>query len=430
MAQEYVDTQTGEVITGADLESRALTQAQSSTPAEVAATPLDMPAEAFAAALDRRKTNRTALMQWVRGALVENVDYGSIHVMSKEKCNRGRFCTDPNHFSKPSLWKPGAEKICGMLGVTAHFPTLGDYERAVLEGRRLQQVIIRCELHDAADRVVADGVGARSLAQDYGDLNKALKMAEKAGMIDATLRMAGLSEVFTQDIEDMVFTRANIEPASQPEGEANTAGKGRKAAGGKAGSARKANGKTDRGNGKAASGETAATNNGAADVSRIGKVTASQLCTLRSCIARDRLDLERVLAWTAKVWKVERLEDLNQQQFKRLLFEKLPKFVEQLKAETAGDPIPDEEARVIRDYIQEKGLDLDGVERWIGCPVHEVTQGQLEAFWGYLGKLAADKAKAEWESVPEEERLRRQNEGMAMQAAADEKAGRSFSYGT
>lgn len=49
----------------------------------------------------------------------------------------------------------------------------------------------------------ADGVGARSLEQDYGDLNKALKMAEKSAHIDATLRMAGLSEVFTQDLEDM-----------------------------------------------------------------------------------------------------------------------------------------------------------------------------------------------------------------------------------
>jgi hypothetical protein len=49
---------------------------------------------------------------------------------------------------------------------------------------------------------VAEGVGARSLAQDYGDVNKALKMAEKSAHIDATLRLAGLSEVFTQDIED------------------------------------------------------------------------------------------------------------------------------------------------------------------------------------------------------------------------------------
>ena len=165
--------------------------AQGLTPngAGVPASPLDLPAEQFRAGLDRRKENRRALMEWVRHALVEGVDYGCIPT------RRGP--------SKPSMWKPGAEKICGMLGVTVHMPTLHDYEQAALHGVQLHHVIIRCELHDASGRVIADGVGARSLKQDSGDLNKALKMAEKSAHIDATLRMAGLSEVFTQDLEDM-----------------------------------------------------------------------------------------------------------------------------------------------------------------------------------------------------------------------------------
>lgn len=157
-----------------------------------AASPLDLPAEVFRAGLDRRKQNRSALMEWVRSALVEGVDFGSIPT------KRGP--------SKPSLWKPGAEKICGMLGVTVHFPTLADYEQAALQGTELKHIIMRCAIQDASGRVVADGVGARSLAQDYGDINKALKMAEKSAHIDATLRMAGLSEVFTQDLEDLVTT--------------------------------------------------------------------------------------------------------------------------------------------------------------------------------------------------------------------------------
>lgn len=129
------------------------------------------------------------LMEWVRAALVEGVDFGCIPT------RRG--------LSKPSLWKPGAEKICGMLGVSVHFPTLHDYEQAALHGVDLQNIIVRCEIKDASGGVVADGIGARSIKQDYGDINKALKMAEKSAHIDATLRMAGLSEVFTQDLEDM-----------------------------------------------------------------------------------------------------------------------------------------------------------------------------------------------------------------------------------
>jgi hypothetical protein len=183
-------------------------------PAHVkAVNPLDLPADHFRAGLDRRRENRAALMGWIREALVEGTDYGRIHVVGKSKCSLGNRCKNPAHFSKPSLFKPGAEKICGMLGVTAHFPTLHDYEQAALQGVDLKQIIIRCEIHDASGNVVADGVGARALKQDYGDINKALKMAEKSAHIDATLRMAGLSEVFTQDIEDMSPAGMSVAPS-------------------------------------------------------------------------------------------------------------------------------------------------------------------------------------------------------------------------
>ncbi|BBL77543.1 hypothetical protein MishRS11D_46410 (plasmid) [Methylomagnum ishizawai] len=176
-------------------------------PQPVAASPLDLPVEVFRAGLDRRRENRTALMRWVREALVENVDFGSITVKGRK--------------SKPSLWKPGAEKICGMLGVSVAFPTLADYEQAALRGAELKAIIIRCEIRDSIGRIIADGVGARNLAQDNGDLNKCFKMAEKSAHIDATLRLAGLSEVFTQDIEDMPGMqdkpRQEQRPAHQPE---------------------------------------------------------------------------------------------------------------------------------------------------------------------------------------------------------------------
>jgi hypothetical protein len=187
----------------------------------ISANPLDLPAATFQEGLDRRRTNRAALMAWVRDALVDGSDFGKIHVVSRSKCQAGKDCKNPAHFSKPSLFKPGAEKICGMLGVTVRYPTLQDYEKAALTGANLSQIIIRCEIIDASGRVVADGVGARIIAQDNGDINKALKMAEKSAHIDATLRMAGLSEVFTQDIEDML-QRREAESIQQAEAELNT----------------------------------------------------------------------------------------------------------------------------------------------------------------------------------------------------------------
>ena len=131
-------------------------------------------------------------------------------------------CPDPNHWSKPSLFKPGAEKITGMLGMTVHYPSLPAYETAVLSAVDIKTILMRCELRDAQGRVVAEGVGARSLTQDYGDINKALKMSEKSAHIDAALRVAGLSEVFTQDLEDRPVidaeeSQVKAEPAPTPE---------------------------------------------------------------------------------------------------------------------------------------------------------------------------------------------------------------------
>lgn len=186
----------------------------------ISANPLDLPATTFQEGLDRRKANRAALMAWVRDALVDGSDFGKIHVVGWGKCKVGKDCKNPAHFSKASLFKPGAEKICGMLGLTVRYPTLQDYERAALTGAHLSQIIIRCEIIDASGRVVADGVGARIIAQDNGDINKALKMAEKSAHIDATLRMAGLSEVFTQDIEDMQ-QRREAESIQQAETQLN-----------------------------------------------------------------------------------------------------------------------------------------------------------------------------------------------------------------
>lgn len=170
-------------------------------------SPLDLPADQFRSGLDRRKQNRQLLMEWLRSALIDGVDFGKVHIASKDKCDlarsgRARECQNQWHWSKPSLFKPGAEKITGMLGMTVHYPSLAGYEAAFLSGHDVKQVMLRCELHDAHGRVVAEGVGARNVTQDYGDINKALKMAEKSAHIDATLRLAGLSEVFTQDIED------------------------------------------------------------------------------------------------------------------------------------------------------------------------------------------------------------------------------------
>ena len=157
---------------------------------QIVMNPLDLIPAQFRAGLDRRKENRNTLMEWIRSALVEGRDYGSIMIRGQK--------------SKPSLLKPGAEKIAGMLGLIPKFPNLHEYEQSVLSGNIIDAIILKCELQNQSGEVIGVGVGARYVEkQDNGDLNKALKMASKSAMIDATLRCAGISEIFTQDVEDM-----------------------------------------------------------------------------------------------------------------------------------------------------------------------------------------------------------------------------------
>ena len=147
-------------------------------------SPMDMPIEQFKAGLEQREANRQALLQWVAKTLIEGVDYGIIR-------------------NKKSLWKPGAEKITGMLGIKREYPGFEKYQDAAVEGKSIDQIVIKCVLMNGQGIHVSEGLGGRSVRQEGGDLNKALKMAAKSSFIDGTLNLAGLSEIFTLDLEDM-----------------------------------------------------------------------------------------------------------------------------------------------------------------------------------------------------------------------------------
>ncbi len=133
------------------------------------------------ASLTRRRTNRAALMDWLWGALVSGTDYGQV-----------------KQDQKPSLWQPGAEKICGYLDLIPRFPDADKYVEIAASGGQIGDVVMRCHLYDATGKLVGEGLGAREPGQNP-KLNDRIKMAQKSALIDAVKRCAGLSEVFTQD---------------------------------------------------------------------------------------------------------------------------------------------------------------------------------------------------------------------------------------
>ena len=107
---------------------------------------------------------------------------------------------------KPTLLKPGAEKIQMLLGVTSEYEVIErvqDYEKGFFA------FTVRCIVYKNGMKIT-EGVGhcntkeKKYINQDpYTLANTCLKMAKKRAQIDATLTLASLSEIFTQDIEDM-----------------------------------------------------------------------------------------------------------------------------------------------------------------------------------------------------------------------------------
>jgi hypothetical protein len=95
-----------------------------------------------------------------------------------------------------TLWKSGAEKVARLLGLTAHFPNLYQYEIAGLHRQEIQSVVLKCELRTQNGTCVGEGTGARHIKQDGWNLNISIKMACKSAMVDAVIRTAGLTGIF------------------------------------------------------------------------------------------------------------------------------------------------------------------------------------------------------------------------------------------
>jgi hypothetical protein len=122
----------------------------------------------------------------------------------------------------PTLYKPGAEVMCGIYKLEPEYEVSETYEpervkesvnkwnkKVSTSGR--YEVFIKCVLrHMGTGNKVGEGVGScnnwekKYLTLDIDDSkNTILKMAKKRAYVDATLSACRLSAFFTQDAEDM-----------------------------------------------------------------------------------------------------------------------------------------------------------------------------------------------------------------------------------
>ena len=125
----------------------------------------------------------------VQGQLKQNYDYGVIPGTPK-----------------PTLLKPGAEKILMLLGLRSEFEIVDstrDFEKGFF------QYQVKAKLYKG-EMLITEGLGAannrerRYLKQDpFSVDNTVLKMSKKRALVDAALLVGSLSDLFSQDLEDM-----------------------------------------------------------------------------------------------------------------------------------------------------------------------------------------------------------------------------------
>lgn len=132
---------------------------------------------------------RQIITEYIKNAMVEGKDYGTITIKGAK--------------SKPSLFKPGAEKFCGLFKIRPTFKK--DTETVEMLGNTPGIIAYICELVDSRGIVIGEGRGTAKTDPKGGsdfDINKQVKIAQKRAQIDAVLRTGGLSDFFTQDMED------------------------------------------------------------------------------------------------------------------------------------------------------------------------------------------------------------------------------------
>ncbi len=130
-----------------------------------------------------------------------------IEVIVAKHLKAGRDYDRLPNTAKPTLFKSGAEILCGVFGyrsTTSVINRVIDFEKSFV------MYEAQITVYDKDDKIVAEGIGScNSKERKYlrGDfctqLNTILKMAKKRAYVDAMLTACHASKVFTQDVEDI-----------------------------------------------------------------------------------------------------------------------------------------------------------------------------------------------------------------------------------
>lgn len=204
---------------------------------EMTINPISLIQEVDVKLVSETLTKVKSLQATLKSILVDKHDYGTI----------------PGCGDKPTLLKPGAEKILMALGITSSYELIEHTEN--FEGKGFFAYTVKCLLFKNSSKIT-EGLGhanskekkwavesvyekdlpegtdksllkKKEIKTSKGEIfykyevdadvnskaNTILKMAKKRAQIDAVLTVASLSEIFTQDFDDLEPIE---EPTTQP----------------------------------------------------------------------------------------------------------------------------------------------------------------------------------------------------------------------
>lgn len=128
------------------------------------------------------EATREVIVDYIDRNFVQGIDFGP---------------ADPRN-PKPTLLKPGAEKICRLFNTSPEWET--DKDTWEMLGKPEGVVFYKCQIKDNnTGRIIGEGRGAEKIGTKQRDANKTVKNAEKCSLVDACLYTFMLSEKFTQD---------------------------------------------------------------------------------------------------------------------------------------------------------------------------------------------------------------------------------------
>ena len=148
-------------------------------------------------ALDAFDARRATFREWLFSHFVRGVHYGF-----PPGCQPDSNVPPEQWVAKPSLYKAGAEMVVDLMQLNVKFEA--DQEMWAQFGKKAGTICVRCRLFNSAGVELGMGSGLfKELEKKKMQGNAALKMAQKRAMVDAVIYTYRLSDLFTQDTEDL-----------------------------------------------------------------------------------------------------------------------------------------------------------------------------------------------------------------------------------